>query len=35
MDTGSSILVWKILWTEEAGGATVQGVAKSGTRLSK
>ena len=25
----SSIPAWKIPWTEEAGGATVQGVAKS------
>ena len=25
----SSILAWKIPWTEEPGGATVHGVAKS------
>ena len=29
--THSSILAWKIPWTEEPGGATVQGVTKSGT----
>ena len=26
--THSSILAWKIPWTEEPGGATVHGVAK-------
>ena len=26
-----SILAWRILWTEEPGGATVHGVAKSHT----
>ena len=30
----SSIVAWKILQTEEPGGATVRGVAKSRTRLS-
>ena len=30
----SSILAWRIPWTEEPGGAAVQGVAKSQTRLS-
>ena len=30
----SSILAWKIPWTEETGRATVHGVAKSWTRLS-
>ena len=30
----SSILAWKIPWTEEPGRATVHGVAKSWTRLS-
>ena len=30
----SSTLAWKIPWTEEPGGAAVQGVAKSRTRLS-
>ena len=34
MATYSSILAWKIPWTEEPGGATVHGVAKSWTRLS-
>ena len=29
----SSILAWRIPWTEEPGGATVHGVAKSQTRL--
>ena len=32
--THSSILAWRIPWTEEPGGATVHGVAKSQTRLS-
>ena len=32
--THSSILAWKIPWTEEPGGLQVQGVAKSWTRLS-
>ena len=30
----SSILAWKIPWTEEPGGLQVQGVTKSQTRLS-
>ena len=30
----SSTLAWKIPWTEEPGGATVQGVTESWTRLS-
>ena len=29
----SSILAWEIPWTEEPGGLTVHGVAKSRTRL--
>ena len=29
MATHSSILAWRIPWTEEPGGATVHGVAKS------
>ena len=33
MATHSSILAWKILWTEEPGEAAVHGVAKSQTRL--
>ena len=33
MTTHSSVLAWKIPWTEEPG-ATVHGVAKSQTRLS-
>ena len=32
--THSSILAWRIPWTEEPGQATVRGVAKSWTRLS-
>ena len=35
MATHSSILVWRIPWTEEPGRATVHGVAKSQTGLSK
>jgi len=31
MATHSSILVWKISWTEEPGGATVYGDAESDT----
>ena len=31
MATHSSILAWRIPWTEEPGGATVHGVAKSHT----
>ena len=31
MATHSSILAWRISWTEEPGGATVHGVAKSHT----
>ena len=34
METHSSILAWKIPWTEEPGGATVHGVSKSHTQLS-
>ena len=34
MATDSSILAWKIPWTEEPGGPTVHGVAKSQTWLS-
>ena len=34
MATHSSILAWRIPWTEEPGRATVHGVAKSQTRLS-
>ena len=34
MTTHSRILAWSIPWTEEPGGATVHGVAKSQTRLS-
>ena len=34
MVTHSSILVWRIPWAEEHGGATVNGVSKSQTRLS-
>ena len=34
MATHSSILAWRILWTEEPERATVHGVAKSRTRLS-
>ena len=32
--THSSILAWRIPWTEEPGGNTVHGVAASQTRLS-
>ena len=31
MATHSSILAWRIPWTEEPAGATVHGVTKSGT----
>ena len=34
MATHSSVLVWRIPWTEEAWWATANGVAKSRTRLS-
>ena len=34
MATHSSILTWRIPWTEEPGGAGVHGVAKTGTQLS-
>ena len=34
MATHSSIPAWRIPWTEELGGATGHGVAKSQTRLS-
>ena len=33
MTTHSSILAWRIPWTEEPGRNTVHGVAKSWTRL--
>ena len=33
MATHSSILAWRIPWTEEPGGATVHRVAQSRTRL--
>ena len=35
MATYSSILAWRIPWTEELGGATVHGVTKSGTWLKR
>ena len=34
MATHSSILPWRIPWTEEPGGATVHAIAKSQTRPS-
>ena len=34
MATQSSILAWRIPWTEEPGRLTVHGVSKSQTRLS-
>ena len=34
MATHSSILAWKLPWTEEPGRLTVHGVAKSWTQLS-
>ena len=34
MATHSSILAWRIQWTEEPEGATVHGIAKSQTCLS-
>ena len=34
MATHSSILAWRILWTEEHGRVTIHGVATSWTRLS-
>ena len=34
MTTHSSILAWRIPWTEEPGGLTVHGVAKSQIQLS-
>ena len=34
MATHSSILAWEIPWTEQPGGLTDHGVAKSQTRLS-
>ena len=34
MATHSSILAWRIPWTEEPGGATVHGVTKSRTQMS-
>jgi len=33
MATHSSILAWRIPWTEEPGGATVHGVTKSWAQL--
>ena len=33
MTTHSSIIAWRIPWTEESGGATVHIVAKSQTQL--
>ena len=33
MTTHSSILAWRIPWTEEPGGAIVHGVTKSQVRL--
>ena len=35
MATHSSILVWRIPWTEEPGRSTVHGVATSQTRLKR
>ena len=35
MASHSSILAWRIPWTEEPGGLQVHGVAKSQTRLSE
>ena len=32
MTTHSSVLAWRIPWTEEPGGATVHGVTKSWTQ---
>ena len=34
MATCSSILVWRIPWTEEPGGLQLMGLQKSGTQLS-
>ena len=34
MATCSSILVWRILWTEEPGGLQLMRLQKSGTQLS-
>ena len=34
MATHSSIIAWKIPWTEEPGRVQSRGVVKSGTRLS-
>ena len=33
MATHCSLLAWRIPWTEEPGGVTVHGAAKSRTRL--
>ena len=33
MATHCSLLAWRIPWTEEPGGVTVHGAAKSQTRL--
>ena len=35
MATHSSVLAWRILWTEEPGGLTVHGVTESQTRLKR
>ena len=35
MATQSSILDWRIAWTEDPGGAIVYRIAKSGTRLKR
>ena len=35
MATHSSVLAWRIPWTEEPGGLQVHGVAKSRTRLKR
>ena len=34
MATHSSILAWRILWTEDPGGLQVHGITKSHTQLS-
>ena len=35
METHSSIIAWRIPWTEEPGGATVHKVTKSRTQLKR
>ena len=35
MATHSSILAWRIPWTEELGGVALHGVAKSQTQLNQ